>query len=94
MIDITCGLILEVLGYVTRIKMRDDPFIDRWFTMYVPRFSYVRYSSSVLEKANPVIRCCFQVYGVSYDCACVYKRRNICQFGTDGWGIFHSRLAH
>lgn len=30
-----CGLILEVLGYVARLKMRDNPFIDCWFTMYV-----------------------------------------------------------
>lgn len=38
-IGITCGLILEVLGYIARIKMRDNPFIDRWFTMYVRNFS-------------------------------------------------------
>ncbi|KAL4744120.1 RTA1-domain-containing protein [Aspergillus similis] len=30
-----CGLLLEVLGYAARIKMRDNPFIDRWFTMYM-----------------------------------------------------------
>ncbi|KAL5045006.1 hypothetical protein BDW71DRAFT_95074 [Aspergillus fruticulosus] len=30
-----CGLLLEVLGYVARIKMRANPFIDRWFTMYM-----------------------------------------------------------
>ncbi|KAL2841009.1 RTA1 like protein-domain-containing protein [Aspergillus pseudoustus] len=30
-----CGLILEVLGYAARIKMRDNPFIDKWFTMYI-----------------------------------------------------------
>ncbi|KAL3440507.1 RTA1 like protein-domain-containing protein [Aspergillus insuetus] len=30
-----CGLILEVLGYAARIKMRSNPFIDRWFTMYI-----------------------------------------------------------
>ncbi|KAJ5593842.1 RTA1 domain protein [Penicillium hispanicum] len=30
-----CGLILEVLGYVARLKMRDNPFIDQWFTMYM-----------------------------------------------------------
>ncbi|KAL5001711.1 sphingoid long-chain base transporter [Aspergillus recurvatus] len=30
-----CGLLLEVLGYVARIEMRSNPFIDRWFTMYM-----------------------------------------------------------
>ncbi|KAF3389260.1 Sphingoid long-chain base transporter RSB1 [Penicillium rolfsii] len=34
-VPIICGLILEVLGYVARIKMRANPFIDRWFTMYM-----------------------------------------------------------
>ena len=29
-----CGLILEVLGYIARIYMRHNPFIDRWFIMY------------------------------------------------------------
>lgn len=31
-----CGLILEVLGYIGRIYMRHNPFIDRWFIMYLP----------------------------------------------------------
>ncbi|KAL4973819.1 sphingoid long-chain base transporter [Aspergillus desertorum] len=30
-----CGLLLEVLGYVARIKMKSNPFSDRWFTMYM-----------------------------------------------------------
>ncbi|PWY86610.1 RTA1-domain-containing protein [Aspergillus sclerotioniger CBS 115572] len=30
-----CGLILEVLGYIARIYMRHNPFIDRWFIMYL-----------------------------------------------------------
>ncbi|GLA75071.1 hypothetical protein AtubIFM55763_006333 [Aspergillus tubingensis] len=30
-----CGLILEVLGYIGRIYMRHNPFIDRWFIMYL-----------------------------------------------------------
>lgn len=30
-----CGLILEVLGYIARIYMRHNPFIDRWFIMFV-----------------------------------------------------------
>lgn len=40
-VSIICGLILEVLGYVARIKMRENPFIDRWFTMYVPKVSFL-----------------------------------------------------
>ncbi|EED20880.1 sphingoid long-chain base transporter, putative [Talaromyces stipitatus ATCC 10500] len=35
MVGMVCGLILEVLGYIGRIKMRDNPFIDRWFEMYI-----------------------------------------------------------
>lgn len=35
MIGMVCGLILEVLGYIGRIKMRDNPFIDEWFEMWV-----------------------------------------------------------
>ena len=30
-----CGLILEIIGYVGRLKIRDNPFIDEWFLMYV-----------------------------------------------------------
>ncbi|KAL3457534.1 RTA1-domain-containing protein [Aspergillus heterothallicus] len=35
MITTICGLILEVLGYAARIKERDNPFIDKWFTMSI-----------------------------------------------------------
>ncbi|KAL4746280.1 hypothetical protein BDW72DRAFT_210539 [Aspergillus terricola var. indicus] len=35
MTGMVCGLLLEVLGYAARIKMRGNPFIDRWFTMYM-----------------------------------------------------------
>ncbi|THC95874.1 hypothetical protein EYZ11_004652 [Aspergillus tanneri] len=35
LVGLMCGLILEVLGYVARLKMRDNPFIDRWFVMYL-----------------------------------------------------------
>ncbi|PWY69724.1 RTA1-domain-containing protein [Aspergillus heteromorphus CBS 117.55] len=35
LIGAICGLILEVLGYIARIYMRHNPFIDRWFIMYL-----------------------------------------------------------
>ncbi|KAH8697445.1 sphingoid long-chain base transporter [Talaromyces proteolyticus] len=30
-----CGLVLEVFGYVGRLKMIDNPFTDKWFAMYI-----------------------------------------------------------
>jgi hypothetical protein len=47
-IAMSCGLILEIIGYIGRVQMHFNPFIQQPFMMYAPspfRFSYTSFWS-------------------------------------------------
>jgi hypothetical protein len=49
-IAMSCGLILEIIGYIGRVQMHFNPFIQQPFMMYVPSPFPFSFWSSAIKK--------------------------------------------